>query len=126
MIAALAIATAFAALWSLFKYQTAYIALIDLLPPQFQDGVSSKFAVPEYVFRPSTPLTLQAAYVKSQIGFCLATFGISLLCFSFEKTIVGWIVLAMFFGFTALTIKSWTTYKANCNRPSTRVDQDGG
>lgn len=126
MIAALAIATAFAVLWSLFKYQTAYIALIDLLPPQFQDGVSSKFAVPEYVFRPSTPLTLQAEYVKSQIGFCLATFGISLLCFSFEKTIVGWIVLAMFFGFTALTIKSWTTYKANCNRPTTRVDQDGG
>ena len=120
----LVIATAVAVLWSLFKYQTTYIALLDLLPPQFQDGLNSKFAFPEYVLSPSTPLTLQAEYVKSQIGFCLGTLGVSLLCFSFEKTIVGLIVMIMFFAFSALTIKTWKTYKANCNRPTAPVDRD--
>ena len=120
----LVIATAVAVLWSLFKYQTTYIALFDLLPPQFQDGLNSKFAFPEYVLSPSTPLTLQAEYVKSQIGFCLATLGVSLLCFSFEKTVVGLIVMIVFFALTALTIKTWKTYKANCNRPRAPVDRD--
>lgn len=118
----LVLATAVAVLWSIFKYQTAYVALIDSLPPQFQDGLSSKFAFPEYVLSPSTPLPLQAEYVKSQIGFCFATLGVSLLCFLFEKTLVGLIILVVFFGFTALAIKSWKKYHANCNR---RMAHDG-
>ena len=124
MIAApiLAIATAVAVLWSLFKYQAAYVAVMDLLPPQFQDGLNSRFAFPEYVLRPSTPLALQGEYVKSQIGFCFATLGVSLLCFSFEKSIVGLIVLVMFFGFTALTVKSWKTYQANCSTSNSQRD----
>lgn len=120
----LAIATAVAVLWSLLKYQTAYVAVIDLLPPQFQDGLNSKFAFPEYVLRPSTPLALQAEYVKSQVGFCFATLGVSLLCFSFEKTIAGLIILLMFFGFSALTIVSWKTYQANCDRRTAGDDKE--
>jgi hypothetical protein len=112
----LVVVTAFAVIWSIINYQTAYVALIDLLPPQFQDGLNSKFAFPEYVLRPSTPLALQAAYVRSQIGFCFAALGVSLLCFLHEKNVVGLIILAMFFGFAVLTIKSWKTYRANCNR----------
>jgi hypothetical protein len=81
----LAIGTAVAVLWSMFKYQTAYVALIESLPPQFLDGLSSKFAFPEYVLRPSTPLSLQAEYVRSQIGFCVAAYGVALLC-SLRKT----------------------------------------
>jgi hypothetical protein len=120
----LVIATAVAILWSAFKYQTTYVALIDSLPPQFQDGVSSKFAFPEYVLRPSTPLALQAEYVKSQIGFCSATLGVSLLCFIFEKIVIGLIVLAMFLWFTALTIKSWKKHQANCNRRTAGDDKE--
>jgi hypothetical protein len=112
----LVIATAAAVLWSLLKYQTAYVALIGSLPPQFQDGLNSKFAFPEYVLHPSTPLALQADYVKSQIGFCVAALGFSLLCFLYGKTVVGLIILVVVFGFTALTMKSWKTYKANCDR----------
>jgi hypothetical protein len=115
----LAIATAVAVLWSLLKYQAAYVALMDSLPPQFQDGLSSKFAFPEYVLRPSTPRVLQLDYLKSQVGFCFATLGVSLLCFFLEKTNAGLIILVMFLGFTALTIKSWMIYRANRNRRTT-------
>jgi hypothetical protein len=120
----LAIATAFAVLWSAFKYQTTYVALIDSLPSQFQDGLNSRYAFPEYVLRPSTPLPLQAEYVKSQIGFSFATLGFSLLCFLHEKNAVGLVLLIMFFGFSILTIKSWKTYQANLNRRTACDDND--
>jgi hypothetical protein len=110
------IATAVAVVWTIVKYQMAYTALIELLPPQFQDGLSSKFAFPEYVLCPSTPLSLQADYVQSQIGACLAALGISLLCLLYEKVLVSSIVLVVFFGFTFLTIKSWKTYQTNSKR----------
>jgi hypothetical protein len=109
----LVIATAVAAVLGIVKYQTAYVAAMELLPPQFQDGVSSKFAFPEYVLRPSTPLPLQADYVQSQIAACFVALGVSLLCFLFENPLVGSIVLAVFFGFTVLTIKAWKAYQAN-------------
>jgi hypothetical protein len=114
----LVIATAFALLWSVFKYQTTYVALVNSLPLQFRDGLNSRYAFPEYVLSPSTPLALQADYVRSQVGFCFAALGASLLCFFYEKAVVGLIILAMFIGFTALTIKSWKTYRANCDRPA--------
>jgi hypothetical protein len=116
----LAIATAVAVLWSVFKYQTTYAALIDSLPLQFRDGLSSKFAFPEYVLSPSTPLALQADYVRSQIGFCLATLGVSLLCLLNEKMLAGLIILFLFFGFTVLTMKSWKRYSENYNRRATQ------
>jgi hypothetical protein len=122
-IAILAFATAAAILWSIFKYQTAYVALINALPPQFQAGLSSKFAFPEYVLRPSTPLETQADYVKSQVGSCFAALGIALLCFFYEKAVIGSIVLAVFLGYAALTIKSWKTYHSNRNRRSSRDDE---
>jgi hypothetical protein len=112
----LMIATAVAVVWTIVKYQTAYAALIESLPPQFQDGLSSKFAFPEYVLRPSTPLPLQAEYVKSQIGSCFAALGISLLCLLYEKLLVGSIALVVFFSFTVLTIKSWKTHQSNSKR----------
>ena len=120
----LALATAAVILWSGIKFQTAYVVLIDALPPQFQDGLSSKFAFPEYVLRPSTPLATQADYVESQVGFCFAALGIALLCFLNEKAVVGSIVLAMFLGYAVLTIKSWKTYQSNCNRRTSREDEE--
>ena len=117
-------ATAAAVLWSVVKYQSTYIALIDSLPPQFQDGLMSKFAFPEYVLRASTPLPLQADYVESLTAACFAALGISLLCFLYGKAIVGSIVAVMFLGFTAIAIKSWKTYQANCNRPTAHADEE--
>lgn len=118
MIPILAIVGAVAALWSVYKYQTTYVAVIDLLPTQFRDGLSSRSAFPEYVLRPSTPLALQAGYVQSQAGFCVAALCFALLGFLFEKPVVGVIVLAMLFAFAALTFQSWKTYQANRRRTS--------
>ncbi|WP_298276750.1 hypothetical protein [uncultured Bradyrhizobium sp.] len=112
----LAIASTIAVVWSAYKYQTAYVALIDALPPQFQDGLNSKFAFPEYVLRSTTPLPTQADYVESLVGFCCATLGIALLCFLYENQVVGAIVFVMFIAFSFLTIRSWKVYRANCSR----------
>jgi hypothetical protein len=112
----LAIASVLAVIWSIFKYQTVYYALINSFPLKFQDPLTSRYAFPEIALSPSTPLPLQAEYLKSLIGFCLAALGFSLFCFFIEKTIVGWILFFMFLGFAALTIKSGKAYKANCNR----------
>jgi hypothetical protein len=115
-----ALATAFVALWSIYKYQTTYAALLGSLPPQFQDGSNSRFAFPEWVLRPSTPLPLQSDYVKSQAGFCLVTLGIAMLCLLSGKTEIGAMVLAMLAAFSALTIKSWKLFRANKTRFASR------
>ncbi|MGJ4907507.1 hypothetical protein ACQR1V_10775 [Bradyrhizobium oligotrophicum] len=125
MIPIIAIIAAVAALWSVYKYQATYLAVIDLLPAQFQDGLSSRSAFPEYVLRPSTPSRLQAGYVQSQAGFCVAALCFSLLGFLFQKPVIGFIVLAMFSGFAAMTFQSWKTYHTNRRRMST-ADGEGG
>lgn len=124
MLPILAVASAIAALWSAFIYQRTYAALIHSLPLQFQDGLNSKFAFPVSVLSPSTPLTLQWDYVKSQIGVCAAALGFSLFFLLSEKLIVGCIVLTVFLVFTASTIKSWKTYAANCDQRATQADTE--
>ncbi|MGY3443859.1 hypothetical protein ACVW17_003860 [Bradyrhizobium sp. USDA 4473] len=111
----LAIATTIAVLWSAYKFQTAYVALIDVLPSQFQDGLNSKFAFSEYILRPTTPLPTQADYVQSQVGSCFAALGIALLCYLYENQVVGAIVFVMFLAFSFLTIRSWKLYRMNCS-----------
>jgi hypothetical protein len=109
-------ASAVTLVWSVFKYHAVSDALIDSYHPEFQEGMLWRTAFPVFALSPSTPLDLQAGYVQSITGFCFVTLGVSLCCFLLEKTIAGWMVLIMFFVFAALTIKSWRTYKANCNR----------
>jgi hypothetical protein len=55
-------------LWSAVKYQIVYNAVIDSLPPQFQDPLTSRYAFPVYALASSTPLPLQGEYVKSGIS----------------------------------------------------------
>ncbi len=124
MLPLLAVASAIAAVWSVFIYQTTYAALIDWLPLQFRDGLNSKFAFPVHVLRPSTPLTLQWDYVKSQLGLCVAALGFSLFFLFSDKLVVGCIVLAVFLVFAALTIKTWKTYAANCDRRAAQADTE--
>jgi len=102
--------------WSAVKGQEVSDALIDSYPPEFREPVLWRTGFHVFVLSPSTPVVLQAAYLQSLAGFCFVTLGVSLCCFILGQIIVGWIVLIMFFSFTVLTIKSWTTYRANCNR----------
>jgi hypothetical protein len=46
----------------------------------------------------------------------------SLACFVGGQPAGGWLALAGFLAIAVGTIKSWMTYKANCNRPAARAD----
>jgi hypothetical protein len=121
--AVFAIATAVAAIWSIYKYQTVYHALINSFALEFQDPLNSRYAFPEFALSPSTPLALQAEYVKSMAGGCFSMLCFSLSFFSFGQVIGGWLGLGAFLLIAASTIKSWKIYKANCNRTVVRDDK---
>lgn len=74
---------------------------------------------------PSTPLALQESYMKSHLLICLAFLGFALDCFLLRKTLVGWILFAMFVGFACLMIKYWKTYRQNYNRRMVQRDVIG-
>ena len=67
MAAVFGVICALAFLWSAVKYQMVYVATIDSLPPQFQDELNSRYAFPVYALAHSTPLELQAEYIKRQM-----------------------------------------------------------
>jgi hypothetical protein len=107
-----------AGVWSAVTYQVTYHAVLDALPPQFQSPLTSRYAFPVYALSPSTPLPLQADYIKALAGMTFALLCFSLSCFLFGRLDGG---LLAFFGFGAgvvSTFKSWKTYKANCDQPS--------
>jgi hypothetical protein len=105
--------------------QKVHIALIDSLPPQFQDPLNSRYAFQVYVLSSSMPLVLQAEHMKSQVGFWF-----SLLCFAlfsilfFEQTWIRLLPSVLLLAMTVSIIKSWKTYKANCNRLTVADDRD--
>jgi hypothetical protein len=122
MAAVFAVMCALTGIWSAVKYHTTYLAVVDSLPPQFQDSLMSRYAFPEYVLRPSTPLELQTEYMKSLAGGCFAMLCFSLACFIGGQPAGGWLALAGFLAIAVGTIQSWMTYRANCNRPVARAD----
>ena len=117
--AVFAVAGAIAFVWSGVKYQATYHALQDALPPQFQDGEMSRYAFPVYALHPSTPLTLQADYVKALAGGTIALLCVSASCFLFGRPDGGLLALFGFGAVAVSTFKSWNTYKANCSRATT-------
>lgn len=117
--AVFAVVCAIAFVWSGIKFQVAYHALQDAIPPQFQGGEMSRYAFPVYALHPSTPLALQADYVKSLAGGTIALLCFSASCFLFGRSDGGLLALLGFGAGTVSTFKSWNTYKANCSRVTT-------
>ena len=113
--AVFAVTSLIAGVWSAVNYQIVYYALIDSFPPQFQDSLNSRYAFPVYAMSPSTPLSLQADYLKSLAGGCFAMLCFSLSCFSFQRADGGCLALVGFSAAAVSAIKSWKTYKENCN-----------
>jgi hypothetical protein len=111
---------ALAFVWAAVKYQIVYHAVINSLPPQFQGGEISRYAFPEYVRRPSTPLELQTEYMKSLAGGCLAMPCFSLSCFIGGQPVGGWLAFVASLAISASTFKAWRTYKENRDRPMAR------
>jgi hypothetical protein len=108
-------ASALAFLWAAFLFQKVRYAMINKIPLEFQDPDLGYSAYPEFALRPSTPLPLQADYLKCQMLFCFAFLGFSLCCFLLNNVIAGSLSLAFFLILAVTAIKSRKIYKANCN-----------
>lgn len=124
LVLVIGVASAAVFVWSVLKQEEISNALIDFSPLEFQEGMIWRTAFHEFALSPSAPLNLQAGYVRSSTGICFVTLGISLCCFLLDKVIAGWVVLILFFGFSALTIKAWKTYQANRRRRMIRDDKE--
>lgn len=119
MAAVFVVGTGIAMIWSAVKYLIVCRALVDSLPPQ----LPSRFAFPVFALSHSTPLSLQAEYVKSLWGGCVGFLCVSLCFFSLGELIVGCVLLAVFLASVVAAFKAWKTYKENCNRAMVRSDK---
>jgi TRAP-type C4-dicarboxylate transport system permease small subunit len=124
MAAVFAVGCGIAMIWSAVKYQIVYRSVIDSFPPQFQELPTSRYAFPVLALSHSTPLPLQAEYVKSLWSACVGFLCLSLCFFSLPQPIIGCVCLVVFLASTFSTIKSWKTYKENCDRAMTRNDKE--
>jgi SNF family Na+-dependent transporter len=115
MAAVFFVITAIAGISSVVRYQIVYHSLVDSFPLQFQDDLTSRYAFPVLVLSPSTPLSLQANYLRASWGSCVCCLCVS-LDFFFSQNTFGCLVLVGFFWAVFKTIKSWKTYKENSNR----------
>lgn len=107
---------AIAAIWSAVRSQVIFRQLIDSFAPQFQDDLTARYAFHAYALSPSTPLPLQAEYIKVLYGGCVCALCISLGFFSLGNVVFGCFVLLGFVIGVFMTFNSWRTYRANCDR----------
>jgi hypothetical protein len=113
-----------AMIWSAVRYQIVYNRVVELMPPQFQDDLTSRYALPVYALDPSTPLPLQQDYLNSQWAGCVAMLCASLALFSAQNNVFGCFCLAVFVWAVFHTMKSWKTYKQNCNRTASQQAEE--
>lgn len=119
------VGAAMAFIWGGAKYQMVYISVIDSLPPQ----LSSRYAFPAYALSPSTPLALQAEYVKSLWGMSVGFLCVSLCFFSLQEIGAGCAAFAVFCWSVVYSVKAKKSYAENCNqdqREEARRQEPGG
>jgi hypothetical protein len=116
MTQALAVAAVVAFCWTIFKGGSAQAAIVDFLPPELRDGLTSRFAASEYAFRPSTPLPVQADFLHAAWGFCLATLFASLAFFSVPDVVPGCIALFLCLVGLVDAIRSQKAYRKSRRR----------
>src|SRR4051794_23335800 len=118
----LLLATILVFVWSALQYQAVHDDLIAARPWQFPGGLSSWDLLPVVALSPSTPLSLQAAYVEALGGGCLTLLCLSLLLFSSGEALGGWLALGGSLMMSVSIFQSWKTYRANCNRSISNDD----
>ena len=111
-------------IYSVWQNQKVHLALIGSFPPEFDNEMIEKVALHAIALRSSTPLRLQADYVKSVAAFAVTFLCFSLSLFSAGEVVGGWLGLIWFFAGAVGTIKSWRTYKENRIRQSARDDKE--
>jgi hypothetical protein len=117
MVEVFALGAAIALICAAVLNHRVYLALVGSFPLQFQHGLNSRCCFPEAALSASTPLPLQADYVKSLMLGCLGMLCASLAFLSAGRIDGGLLFLAgsVLIGFS--TIRSWRTYRENCDRP---------
>lgn len=111
-----------AAIWSAVRSQVIYRQLIDSFAPQFQDELTARYAFHVYALSPSTPLPLQAEYMKVLYCGCVCPLCISLGFFSLGNVVFGCFVLIGFVLGAFSTFKPWKTRRANCGRANAQEE----
>ena len=86
---------AIAGILSAARYQIVYHSMVDSFPLQFQDDLTSRYAFPVLVLNPSTPLSLQADYMRA--GSCVCCLCVSLGFFFSRSIAFSCFVLVGFF-----------------------------
>jgi hypothetical protein len=107
--------------WSYFRYQRVFDALIDTFPLELRDDHTSRFAIHPIALSPSTPLALQADYVKSEVGVCLAMLAGALSSFLYGNVVLGLTWSVVWLVGVVVTFNSWKAYAANRDR---RISDD--
>lgn len=120
MAAVFVIGAAIAFIWTAAKYQMVYRSVIDSLPPQ----LSSRYAFPIYALSPSTPLPLQAEYVKSLWGGSVGFLCVSLCFFSLHELGAGFAAFAVFSWSVVYALKARRNYRENCSQTLARNDEE--
>ncbi|MGJ4884744.1 hypothetical protein [Bradyrhizobium sp. HKCCYLR1023] len=100
-----------------------YRAILDTLPPQFQDEWTSRYAFSVYALAPTTPLDVQASYVKAMVLSCPACLSISFGFFAAGNVVLGCLAMLAFVIATYRALQGWRTYKSNLDRPIDRVEE---
>ena len=98
-------------------------AIVETLPPQFQEYEKARYAVSVYALEPTTPLDVQADYVRSEGLACGACLSISAGLFAADHAVFGSLALIAFAwtGYGALA--DWKTYMSNRERAQ-RASED--
>ncbi|VIO77366.1 hypothetical protein CI41S_56210 [Bradyrhizobium ivorense] len=74
----------------------------------------SRYALHTYALASSTPLSLQAEYMKTLYAGCVAALSGALAFFAAENQVFGCLVLIGFLWGAYQTFKSWKIYRTNC------------
>jgi hypothetical protein len=115
--------TLIAVIWSIVVYHRVYNSVRELLPPQFQDDLNSRYAFPVWALSHPTPLSVQAEYVRLVKGTCVAVFCGALTLLSSYQIVFGCLALVAFAVSVFSAIKASKTYEQNCNRAPAQGDE---
>jgi len=108
------------------RTQFVYRAIIDTLPPQFQDDWTSRYAFSVYALEPTTPLEVQAGWVKAMGLCCPACLSLALGFFALGNAVFGCFALLVFIVAVHHALKGRKAYKSNLDRPIDHGEEENG
>lgn len=117
--------SACAAFRGIYLTQTIYFELRDKVPQEFQNEEFAYAIWPQFALSPSTPLPLQADYVRSGFYLCAACFGFLVCAILVGSTIGTIFFLALCLGLAISSTRFAKTYGANRARRMTGSDEEG-